>query len=138
MITGGMGFIGSHLVDAFLKDENSSITIVDNLSTGSWDNFSEENRKRIHVHNLDVVKDHEKIDDIVERENIELITHLAAELEVSRGIQDSTHDASVNIFGTLNVLNSAIHHGVKRCDIRIVGCSVWPGKKDSSGGRRTS
>ena len=114
MITGGIGFVGSHLIDAYLKNEDSKIVVIDNLSTGSWDNISEESKKKIQFHNLDIVRDHEKIDDIVKREKIELITHLAAELEVSRGIQDSIHDASVNIFGTLHILNSAVRHQVKR------------------------
>lgn len=129
MITGGVGFVGSHMVDAYLKSGNSKIVVIDNLSCGSLNNISAENRKQIQFHNLDIVKDHEEIDQIVKREKIDLITHLAAELEVSRGIQDSIHDASVNTFGTLNMLNSAIHHGVSRFVFASSGSVYGQAKK---------
>ncbi len=107
-ITGGCGFIGSHLVARYLKEGASEIIIYDNMSTGVQD----------YLHGLDVriVKG-----DILDYDNLkaamagcDIVSHHAAELEVFNGIENSVHELRVNIEGTLNVLNAAVKNNVKK------------------------
>jgi len=77
-----------------------------------------ENLNHIKDERLKIVRgsilDRVKLNEIVEKEKIEIIDHLAAELEVYSGIKDSERDARINILGTLNVLNAALKNNVKR------------------------
>lgn len=107
-ITGGAGFIGSHLVDRFIKENASEIIIYDNLSTGKKEFVENKNVKIIEgdILNFDLLK--------AEMKGIDIVSHHAAELEVFTGISNTVHDLKTNIEGTVNVLNASLINNVKK------------------------
>lgn len=113
LITGGAGFIGSHLAEEYLKRETGKVTVYDDFSTGTIENL-----RHIRDERLKIVKgsilDSEKLSNTTREERINIIDHQAAELEVYTGIKDTVRDANLNIFGTLNVLNVALKNNVKK------------------------
>ncbi len=112
LITGGAGFIGSHLAEEYLANEAGKVVIYDDFSSGTIENLEIRNQK------LKIVKgsilDVSTLDNVVKKEEINIIDHLAAELEVYTGIKDTEKDARMNILGTLNVLNTALKNKVKK------------------------
>ena len=107
LVTGGAGFIGSHVVDAFVG-AGHRVAVVDNLSTGSrtWLNPT----ARLHV--MDVRS--ARLGEVFEAERPEAVAHLAAQAAVSRSVADPVFDASVNIQGGLNLLDCCRRFGVGR------------------------
>lgn len=111
LITGGCGFIGSHLVDFFLKNSDNEIVIFDKLNYASsgFDRLKEIgaiNNERVAVHTVDFTK---PISDGIKKEvgRINSILHLGAETHVDRSITDPELFFNVNCFGTLNMLEYA-------------------------------
>jgi len=111
-VTGGAGFIGSHIVESLLKNGAESIIIYDNFSSGHMDNIKNvSNDDRVEVVRGDILD----IKLLKERmEGADIVSHQAAELEVSTGIQNMHHDMEINIEGTLNVLKCAMESQVKK------------------------
>jgi len=108
LITGGAGFIGSHLVDRFIKEGANRILIYDNFSTGNKEYLEGKPVEIVEGDILDPKKLRESMKDI------DLVSHHAAELEVFTGIENTIHDLRTNIEGTLNVLNTALKNDVKK------------------------
>jgi UDP-glucose 4-epimerase len=104
LVTGGAGFIGSHLVDSLLAD-GLRVTVVDDLSSGD--------RRRVadgaDFHEVDIV-DREALDEVVEACKPQAIFHLAAQSSVTVSVTDPSRDCAVNVQGTLNVLEAATRH----------------------------
>jgi len=101
LVTGGAGFVGSHLVDALVK-ESIKITVIDDFSNGSMENIKQHGEK-IKIIKFDIVnRDWSILDDI----NPDTIFHLATHPR-SFSLQDPFRDAEVNVQGTLNVLEFA-------------------------------
>jgi len=112
LVTGGAGFIGSHLADYFVNHGIGKLTIVDNLSTGSINNI----RHLINLPNVNFIEG-----DITDIEfchkvmqGIDFVSHQAALGSVPRSINDPSTSVSVNVFGFVNVLNAAVKANVKR------------------------
>jgi UDP-glucose 4-epimerase len=105
VVTGGAGFIGSHLVDALLAD-GTSVVVVDDLSTGSAERVADEA-------DLEVVdiSDAAALDAVVDRAGPARVFHVGAQSSVTVSVQDPQHDCRVNVQGTLNVLQAATRHG---------------------------
>ena len=110
LITGGAGFIGSHLVDR-LSLENKVI-ILDNLSSGSLVNL-ERSKNRITFIKGDILNKG-LLKDIVAEVEVEIIFHLAANTSILKSISDSCNDMSVNIEGTLNLLEACVESNIER------------------------
>lgn len=106
LVTGGAGFIGSHLVDRLIM-ENHNVVVIDNLSTGRRENLNSE----ADFYNLDIC-DFEKIKPLFQ--NIDYVFHLAAIPRVPLSIENPVETSKVNILGTVNVFKSAIDGRVKR------------------------
>jgi UDP-glucose 4-epimerase len=104
LVTGGAGFIGSHLVDSLLAD-GQRVTVVDDLSSGD--------RRRVadgaDFHEVDIV-DREALDEVVEACKPQAIFHLAAQSSVTVSVTNPVRDCAVNVQGTLNVLEAATRH----------------------------
>jgi UDP-glucose 4-epimerase len=113
LITGGAGFIGSHLVEEYLANEAGKVVVFDDFSTGTMKNLGHIKNHRLKIVEGSVLNE-EKLNSVVRKEQIQVIDHLAAELEVHTGIKDSTQDARLNIFGTLNILNVALRNNVEK------------------------
>ncbi|RJP33627.1 MAG: NAD-dependent epimerase/dehydratase family protein [Actinobacteria bacterium] len=131
VVTGGAGFIGSNLVDTLL-DEGHAVTVVDNLSTGKFENLvgvkeaAKENRfSFLHTD----IRDDAIIAAFRGKEQ-DAVIHLAAQPDVRFSVKDPVFDADVNVLGTLNVLQLAADNGVKRFINTSSGGCVY-GEPDS-------
>ena len=105
IVTGGAGFIGSHLVDVLLGDGWQAV-VVDDLSTGDA-------RRVAAAATLEAVDitDRRALDKVVDSARPAAIFHLAAQASVTRSVADPQRDCEVNVHGTLNVLEGATRHG---------------------------
>lgn len=101
LITGGAGFIGSHLLDRLL-DEGHTVTILDDLSSGDRARVPD----HVILHTVDVA-DTEAVTRIVTDTQPEVIYHLAAQVSVRASVADPHHDQQTNVLGTLNVVAAA-------------------------------
>lgn len=104
LVTGGAGFIGSHVVDRFVLEEYE-VHVVDDLSSGKKENL---NREAV-LHRLDVRSTDAA--ELVERGNFDLVVHLAGQMDVRKSVADPGFDADVNIIGTLNLLEAVRRSG---------------------------
>ncbi len=107
LITGGAGFIGSHVAEAFLAARHA-VAVVDNLCTGRRENVPADAR----FHAVDIRS--QELAEVFAREKPECVCHLAAQMNVSHSIQDPLHDADVNILGSINVLENCVRHKVRK------------------------
>ena len=119
LVTGGAGFIGSHVVDRLLQ-EGHEIVVVDNLVTGKRKNVP----KAVQFYKLDI--ENTKLERIFRNERPSVIFHLAAQMNVRRSVEDPMFDAQVNVLGTLNVLEQASKHGARKVIFSSSGGShLW-------------
>ena len=99
IITGGAGFIGSHLAERFLR-EGWTVHIIDNLVTGKRENLP----AGATFHELDIRDP--KAAELVAATKPDVLAHLAAQMDVRRSVEDPMYDASVNVIGSLNLLEA--------------------------------
>ncbi len=109
LVTGGAGFIGSHLVEALVA-RGHPVRVLDNFSTGRWENLAAV-RDRIEVIEGDI-RDPWAVRQAMD--GVEVVAHLAAIVSVERSLQDPQETAEVNTGGTLNLLEAARQAGVHR------------------------
>jgi UDP-glucose 4-epimerase len=109
IVTGGAGFIGSHVVDRLVAG-GVRVSVVDNLITGSRENLAESGAP---LHQLDI-RDAPAIGELLSQEEPRVMYHLAAQVSVTRSVSDPVHDASVNALGTAVLLEAARRAGVAR------------------------
>ena len=122
-VTGGAGFLGSHLVDR-LVEEGWETLVVDNLATGRVSNLADARRRgAVGVHQLDITSD--DLFGALERFAPEVVFHLAAQTSVSASVADAKHDAMVNIVGSLNVLQAASASGARRVVFVSTGGAIY-------------
>jgi len=105
VVTGGAGFIGSHVVDALLARWDE-VHVLDDFSGGKRENVPE----GVHVHEADIRSDSGRVFDEVRPE---VCFHLAAQADVRVSVERPDFDADVNVVGTLHVLEAARDHGTK-------------------------
>jgi UDP-glucose 4-epimerase len=98
-VTGGAGFIGSHLVDALIE-RGHRVVVVDNLSTGKKENIN----KKAKFYKIDICSP--KIGEIFKKEKPQICFHFAAQINVRKSVEDPLFDAKVNILGSLNVIQN--------------------------------
>jgi UDP-glucose 4-epimerase len=121
--TGGAGFIGSNLVDALL-DRGDEVAVIDDLSTGKHDNLAPALARGARLFVTDI-RDAAALDAVVEQEKPETIFHLAAQIDVRRSLADPAWDATINVAGTINVLEVARRHGVRRIVNSSTGGAIY-------------
>lgn len=108
LITGGAGFIGSHIVDEFIEDD-FNVIIVDNLSSGKKENI-----------NLSAmfeegdICDKEFLERVFGRYKIDYVIHHAAQIDVRKSVSNPIYDAQINIIGLLNLLELSVKNGIKK------------------------
>ncbi len=118
LVTGGAGFIGSHMVDALIK-ESYSVAVVDNFSSGSEKNVHPNAR----IYKTDIRE--EALAEVFEKERPEYVFHFAAQISVNRSVEDPLFDADVNILGGLNVLELCLQNKVKKILFSSTGGALY-------------
>ena len=107
LVTGGAGFIGSHLIDA-LVERDYKVIILDNLSSGKKENLN----KKAKFYKIDILSP--QIFQIFKREKPEIVFHFAAQINVKKSIKNPIEDAKTNILGSLNILENCKKFKVKK------------------------
>jgi len=102
LVTGGAGFIGSHIVDRLVK-ESHKVVIIDNLSTGRKENLN----PKAKFYKLDI--QNPGVAEVFKKEKPEIVFHLAAQIDVRKSVEDPLEDAKTNILGSLNIIQNFIN-----------------------------
>lgn len=124
LITGGAGFIGSHLVDACIASGHT-VAIIDNLSTGRQDNLQEALQSgKATLYTLDITN-REALLAVFESFKPDVVYHLAAQINVRTSMKDPLQDAEINIIGGLNVLECMRTVGCKRIIFSSTGGALF-------------
>jgi UDP-glucose 4-epimerase len=123
LVTGGAGFIGSHIVDEYIK-LGHQVSIIDNLSTGRKQNIN----ASATFHEVDI-RDAERVKAIFEKGQFDVLNHHAAQMDVRKSVDDPVYDASINTLGVLTLLESCMKTGVKRVIFASSGGAIY-GEQD--------
>ncbi|HEC77890.1 MAG TPA: NAD-dependent epimerase/dehydratase family protein [candidate division WOR-3 bacterium] len=123
LVTGGCGFIGSHIVDAYI-DMGHKVSIIDNLSTGDIKNLNPEAK----FFKEDIRS--QNIKKIFEEGKFDVVNHHAAQINVRVSAEDPLFDADVNIIGSLNLMSAALRYGVKKFIFASSGGTVYGEPKE--------
>ncbi|HEY7531348.1 MAG TPA: NAD-dependent epimerase/dehydratase family protein [Nitrospiraceae bacterium] len=118
LVTGGAGFIGSHIVDRLLL-EGHEVVAVDNLSTGKRRNLN----RACRFYKVDIQS--WRMERIFRNERPSIVMHLAAQMDVRRSVEDPMFDAQVNVLGMLNVLQQSVKHGVRKIIFSSSGGAIY-------------
>jgi len=122
LVTGGAGFIASHVVDALVA-AGHQVSVIDDLSSGRRENL---NPKAI-LYKLDVQDP--TVADVMKRECPEALCHHAAQMDVRRSVADPVFDAKVNLVGLLNLMEHGRQHGLRRVLFASSGGAIY-GEQD--------
>jgi UDP-glucose 4-epimerase len=118
LVTGGAGFIASHLADAFIN-EGHSVTVVDNLLTG----FEKNINPKANFVKADIAD--KNLSELFEKEKFDVVNHHAAQMDVRKSVADPAFDAGTNILGTINLLQNAVKNNVKKFMFASTGGAVY-------------
>jgi UDP-glucose 4-epimerase len=118
LVTGGAGFIGSHIADALIENGHD-VTIVDSLLMGRMENVP----KAARFHLMDIRAS--EIDRVFDLGRFDAVFHLAAQMDVRKSVEDPLYDAGVNVLGSLNLIRSAVRTGVKKVVFASTGGAVY-------------
>jgi UDP-glucose 4-epimerase len=118
LVTGGAGFVGSHVVDRLIADGHA-VDVVDNLATGRRERVHR--AARLHVCDLRDAR----LDEVVTGARPDAVIHVAAQAAVSRSVTDPRFDASVNVVGTIALLEACRHAGVRRIVYTSTGGAAY-------------
>ncbi len=121
-ITGGAGFIGSHLADAFLS-RGDRVLILDDLSGGKRENVPA--GAELHVHDIRSPE----AAALVRESGVDILVHHAAQMDVRRSVENPAFDADVNILGSLNLAEAARRGGVQQILFASTGGAIY-GEQD--------
>lgn len=123
IVSGGAGFIGSHVVDAYLK-EGYQVGVIDNLTTGRRENLN----PKADFFEVDI-RDKRKTKEVLADFKPDIVNHHAAQVSVRLSIADPLYDASVNIIGSLNLLQACVETNVKKFIFASTGGAIY-GEQD--------
>jgi UDP-glucose 4-epimerase len=118
LVTGGAGFIGSHVADRLVADGHD-VVILDDLSAGHVEHLQPNAR----FYQMDLHSPW--IDELFRIERPEAVVHQAAQASVRRSVEDPVFDASVNVLGTAALLQASAHHGVRRVLFASTGGALY-------------
>jgi UDP-glucose 4-epimerase len=119
LVTGGAGFIGSHVVDAYIA-AGHEVSVLDNLSTGREENVN----PSASLHKVDV-RDLARVQDVVAAFKPDVVNHHAAQSEVPKSVADPGYDAHVNVVGGLNVLRACVDNSVRKVIFSSTGGALY-------------
>jgi len=122
LVTGGAGFIGSNVVDAYIEAGHNvvnNVVIVDNLYSGKRENINPDAKFYL----LDIRS--EEFKKVLEIEKPDIINHHAAQISVPYSVENPSFDASVNIMGMINILEASRKTGVKKIIFISSGGAIY-------------
>jgi len=119
LVTGGAGFIGSHVVDAYVA-AGHEVAVLDNLSTGREDNVN----PAAQLHRVDI-RDLGQVQEAIAAFKPQVVNHHAAQSEVPRSVADPGFDAQVNVVGGLNVLRACVDNSVRKVIFSSTGGALY-------------
>lgn len=122
LVTGGAGFIGSHVVDRLI-DEGYEVVIIDDLSSGSEKNIN----RKAEFYKLDIQDS--KLESVFQKEKPDFVNHHAAQIDVRRSVSDPLFDAGINVLGTINILRNCIKYKIKKVIFASSGGAVYGEQK---------
>ena len=122
VVTGGAGFIASHVVDAYL-DGGHEVHIIDDFSTGQSVNVN----SQATLHQVDIAE--KEAARLIEQIKPDVLSHHAAQMDVRHSVADPTFDARVNILGFINLLEAGKNSGVKKVIFASSGGAVYGEQK---------
>ena len=118
LVTGGAGFIASHITDAFIN-EGHSVSVIDNLSTGFEKNVNPKAKFiKADIGDTNLLQ-------LFEKEKFDAVNHHAAQMDVRKSVADPAFDANTNIIGTINLLQCCIKTNVKKFMFASTGGAVY-------------
>jgi len=123
LVTGGAGFIGSHIVDALVL-RGHRVVVIDNLSRGKKENIN----SRARFYKIDI-RDKE-LENIFKKERPQLVCHQAAHIDLRESVRDPIFDAENNIIGSLNVLQNCVKYKVKKIIFASTGGALYGEAKE--------
>ena len=118
LVTGGAGFIGSHMVDRLLELDYK-VVVMDNLSSGKIKNLD----STAVFHHTDITQP--AMVEIIQREQPDLVFHMAAQTSVTQSTKDPIADANTNVLGTLRVLEASRRAGVEKIIYSCTGGALY-------------
>jgi len=118
LVTGGAGFIASHLQDKLIE-KGYEVAVIDNLSTGDKKNLN----KKAKFYKADIQD--QKIYSIFSKEKPEAVFHYAAQISVRDSVQNPTEDAKTNILGSINILENCKKYNVKKIIFSSSGGAIY-------------
>ena len=118
LVTGGAGFIGSHLVDA-LTERGDEVVVVDNLSTGCRENVNPQTK----LYELNIGD--QGLAEVFDLERPDIICHHAAQIDLRRSVTEPLFDAQENILGSLNVIVNSVHYRVAKFIYASSGGAIY-------------
>ena len=122
LVTGGAGFIGSHVVDAYIKNHHN-VVVVDDMSRGKKEFIN----PKATFHPISISDP--QLAYIIQKESIDVINHHAAQISVSDSVKSPVKDAESNIIGTLQLLQNAVECGVDKFIFASTGGAIY-GEQD--------
>ncbi len=108
LVTGGAGFIGSHVVDAYIS-EGHEVVVVDDLSSGKWENLN--HRAKLYLADI---REKDILERVFEKERFDIINHHAAQISVPLSVANPVLDADINVTGFLNILELSVKYKIKK------------------------
>jgi UDP-glucose 4-epimerase len=118
LVTGGAGFIGSHIVDALIE-QHHQVVVVDNLATGFLENVNH----GATFYKMSICD--AELTDVFERERPDIVSHQAAQMVIAKSVAKPIFDAQENILGSLNVILNCVRSGVKRIIYASSGGAIY-------------
>jgi UDP-glucose 4-epimerase len=118
LVTGGAGFIGSHIVDAYIRNGHNVI-IIDNMSTGVREFIN----PAAVFYEMDITDD--RISEVFMEHKIDVVNHHAAQIDLRKSVQSPMFDIDVNIKGSVNLLENSVKHGVRKFIFASTGGAIY-------------
>lgn len=119
LVTGGAGFIGSHVADAYLN-AGHRVLVLDDLSSGIKENVP----RGAAFFQVDL-RDDAAMAEVFRGHSINVVNHHAAQMDLRKSVEDPVFDASVNIIGSLNLLELSLKHGVRKFIFASTGGAIY-------------